>query len=171
MSETLSSEIKTSLGWLNQDALDLSIVSDSARLEFHATLADGTGADQADRVWHDVRTLTAGTNEDLVLSALPLAIFGDTLNIALAKVKAILLVNAAAVAGENLIVGGALAREWQGPFAAAGDKLVVPADSCLLLINKKSGWAVATGSADKLRIANGGTGDISYKLAILGTSA
>jgi hypothetical protein len=171
MSETLSSEIKTSLGWLNQDALDLSVISDSARLEFHATLADGIGADQADRVWHNVRTLAAGVSEDLVLSALPLAMFGDSLQIAMAKVTAILLVNAATVVGENLVVGGAPAHEWQGPFAAAGDKLVVPADSCLLLVNKKSGWLVTAGSADKLRITNDGTGDISYKLAILGTSA
>ncbi len=171
MSQTLASEIKATLGWLSQDVLDLSTVSDSSKLDYHATMADGTGDSQADKIWYDLRTLAAGTNEDLILLALPMTLFGDTLNISMVTVKAILLVNTATTAGENLIFGGAASHEWQGPFAAAAESLIVPADSCLLLLNKKSGWAVSSGTADQLRIANGGSGDISYQLAILGTSA
>jgi hypothetical protein len=171
MADTLTSEIKVSLGWLFQDANSLSNVADSAQLNYHQAFADGTGDDQADKVWHDARILSAGANEDLVLSNLPLTLFDNSLGIELAKVKAILLVNAATDAGEDLVLGGAASHVWQGPFAAAGDKLVVPADSSLLLLNKISGWNVAASSADKLRIANAGTGDITYKIAILGTSA
>jgi hypothetical protein len=171
MSDTLTSEIKASIGWLFQDALDLSTVSDSSQLSYHQTFVDGTNSDQADKIWHDVRTLASGVHEDLTLSALATLLFGSIGAIALAKVKAILLVNTATTAGENLIVGGATSNEWQGPFVTAGDKLSVPADSCLLLMNKKAGWTVSSGSADRLRIANTGAGTITYKIAVLGTSA
>ena len=171
MAETLASEIKVSLGWLLQDANALSTVADNSQLDYHQAFADGTDVDQADRVWHDERTLSSGANEDLVLSNLPQTLFGNSLGIALAKVKAILLVNTAIDAGEDLVLGGAASHEWQGPFAAAGDKIIVPTDSCLLLLNKKSGWTVTAGSADKLRVANNGAGDITYKIAILGASA
>lgn len=171
MADTLTSELRASLAWQFQDVVNLSTVTDSSLFDYRRTLADGTGADHADKVWHDQRTLAAGINEDLLLSALPVALFGNTLNIALVRVKAILLVNTATIDGEKLVLGGATSHEWLGPFAAFGNKLVVPADSCLLLVNKKSGWNVTAGAADKLRVANSGTGSITYKVAILGTSA
>jgi hypothetical protein len=40
-----------------------------------------------------------------------------------------------------------------------------------LLINKKSGWPVTNGSADMLKIANLSGASVSYKIAIVGTSA
>jgi len=171
MSDTLSSEIKASLGWLFQDSLNLGTVVDSSLLEYRQLLADGMLADQADKIWHDARTLPAGASEDLVLSALPLSLFGDSVVIALANVRAILLINTATTAGEDLVVGGATSREWRGPLVASGDRLIVPADSCLLVVNKKSGWPVVAGLSDKLRVSNSGSGDITYKIAILGTSA
>jgi hypothetical protein len=170
MTATLTSEIKASLSWLFQDALDLSLVSDSSKLDYQIALPHGAGAEQADKVWHDERTLAAGASENVILSALPLEMFGGNWTISLASVKAILLVNGASAPGENLVLGGAASQAWQGPFAAAGDKLVVPADSCLLLVNKKAGWAVNAGVADMLRIANAGAGSITYKIAILGVS-
>ncbi len=171
MPETLASEIKLSFQWLHQETLDLSRVFDRSQLDYHLALANGTGAGEADKIWNDLRTLAAGANEDLILSALPLTLFGDSLSVALVKVRAILLINESTTAGDDLAIGGAPSHEWQGSFAAAGDKLIVPADSCLLLVNRSSGWPVTAGSTDKLRIANGSGHDIDYKIAVLGTSA
>ncbi len=171
MTQTLSSEIKVSLGWLHQDVPDVSTIIDGARLEYHVALPDGAGADEADRIWHDERTLAAGDSEELDLSALPMMLFGDSLSVAMAKVKALLLINLATDAGDGLLIGDATSHAWQGPLAAAGDKLLVPADSCLLLVNKKNGWTVLAGSADRLKIANAGANEISYKIAIVGASA
>jgi hypothetical protein len=170
MSVSLLSEVKVSLAWLFKDAENLSTVVDSSLLDYHHKFTDGITADKADLVWHDQRTLAAGASEDLVLSALDSPLFANTLTIALAKVKALLLVNTATTPGEDLEIGGAPSDEWQGPFAASGDKLVIPADSSLLLVNKKSGWPAIASSSDKLRIANVGGGSITYKIAILGTS-
>ena len=87
------------------------------------------------------------------------------------KIKAILIVNLATTAGDDLTVGGAAAGEWTAWVAAAGDKVRVPADSCLLISNRKTGWTVTNGASDTLRITNIGAGSITYKIAILGTSA
>ena len=151
MADTLTSEIKVSLGWLLQDANALSTVADNSQLDYHQAFADGTDVDQADKVWHDERTLSSGANEDLVLSNLPQTLFGNSLGIALAKVKAILLVNTAIDAGEDLCLaaphrtnGKALSRQ------RAIKSLCRPIRVCCC-VNKKSGWTVTAGSADKLR--------------------
>jgi len=170
MSVSLLSEVKVSFGWLFKDAENLSTVVDSSLLDYHHKFTDGIAADKADLVWHDQRTLAAGASEDLVLSALDSPLFANTLTIALAKIRAILLVNIATSPGEDLEIGGAPSHEWQGPFATSGDKLVIPADSSLLLVNKKSGWPAIASVSDNLRVANSGAGNITYKIAILGTS-
>jgi hypothetical protein len=77
MADTLTSEIKVSLGWLFQDSNSMGNVADGAQLNYHQAFADGTGDDQADKVWHDARILSAGANEDLVLSNLPLTLFDN----------------------------------------------------------------------------------------------
>lgn len=171
MADTLAVDIKASLVWLFQDTLDLSIVADVSKLEYAAALADGTAENQADRLWHDQRTVAASANDDLDLTALARTFFGSAVTIELAKVKVLLIVNMATAAGEDLLVGGAAAAAWAAPFGAAAHKVRVPADSCLLLTNRKSGWDVTNGSSDVLRIANAGTGDITYRVAIIGTSA
>jgi hypothetical protein len=171
MADFLTSQIKASLNWLFQEALDLANVADDAKLEYDKTFADGVAADQADKIWHDSRTLAAAANDDLDLNALTNTIFGSTVTINLAKVKAILIVNTATTAGEDLTVGGAPAQEWTAWVAAAGDRVRVPADSCLLISNRKTGWTVTNGASDTLRITNTGAGSITYKIAVLGTSS
>src|SRR5688572_4302932 len=99
MADTLAVDIKASLVWLFQDAIDLTVVSDSSKLEYAESLADGTAADQADKLWHDQRTVAAGANDDLDLTALVNTIFGSTVTINLVKVKALLIVNLSATAG------------------------------------------------------------------------
>lgn len=171
MADTLALDIRGSLTWLFQESLDLTTVSDASKLEYDVNLADGTGDSQADKLWHDERTLAASANDDLDLTSLATTLFGSAVTIALAKVKALLLVNTATTAGLDLLVGAAASQEWSGPFGSAGDQVRVPADSCLLLVNKKSGWAVADGSADTLRIHNPSGAPITFKIAIVGTSA
>ena len=171
MADTLTAQIKASLHWLFQESLDLATVEDDAKLEYDEALADGTADDQADKVWHDSRTLAAATNDDLDLTALTNSIFGSTVTISFAKIKAILIINLATTAGDDLTIGGAAAQEWTAWVGAAGDKARVPADSCLLISNKKTGWTVTDGASDTLRITNIGANPVSYKIAVLGTSA
>lgn len=171
MADTLSTEIRAGVSWLFLDSLDLSTVSDASRLEYSVSLADGISNDQADKIWHDQRTLAAGASEDLDLTALSRTLFDGTFTTGVLKVKALMIVNLATTSGYDLTVGGAPAQTWVGPFGTAADKVKVPADSCLLLVNKKSGWSVTNSSADLLRITNTAAGSVTYNLAIVGTSS
>jgi hypothetical protein len=174
MADTLAVDLKASLGWLFVESLDLGTVADNARLEYARSLADGTGADQADRLWHDQRTLAASATENLDLTNLTQTLFGGTVTITFAKIKAILLVNLATIAGEDLAIGGAGAggNAWSAPFDSDPDaKIIVPADSLVFLVNKKNGWPVTNGSLDILKVANVSGASVSYKIAIVGMSA
>lgn len=51
MADTLSCQFKASIHWYFQESLDLAFVLDAAKLEYDRSLADGTGVDQADKVW------------------------------------------------------------------------------------------------------------------------
>lgn len=170
MPDTLSSEIKASCGWILREALELSNVVDSGRMEFSRTLADGTGLDQAAVVWHDHRTLAAGANDDLDLAGgLSNTIFGTPVVASFSKIKAIMIVNTATASAGLLRVGGG-SNPFTPPFVGSGSAQVeIGADSALLLSNKKDGWTVTPGTGDILRIQNPSAVSITYQIAILGS--
>ena len=137
-------------------------------------MPDGTGAGQADKVWHDERIVSSLSNDDLDLTALTTTIFGSTVTINFVKVKAILLVNTSTTSGDELRVGGAGAagNAFAAPFNGDQDAVVeVGADSALLLSNKTDGWTVTAGTGDILRINNPTGNAITYQIAIIGTSS
>ncbi|MCH8992603.1 MAG: hypothetical protein IIA44_12770 [Acidobacteria bacterium] len=173
MADSLSLDIKASLSWLFEDQLDLSAISDAAKLEYSEGFADGTSANQVDKLWHDERTLTSGFGENLDLTALTNVIFGSTVTITFVKVKAVLIINMSTTSGDDLLVGGAgfSADAWSPPFNGDQNaKVSVPAGSTLLLVNKIDGWAVTDGSDDKLRVENTSGNSVNYRIAIVGTS-
>jgi hypothetical protein len=173
MADTLAVDLKASVTWLFSEGLDLSTVSDNAKLEYALSTADGTGADQADKLWHDQRTVNATSNDDLDLTALTNVLFGSTVTVNFVKVKAILIVNTSTTSGQVLRLGGAGAGlAFATPFNGSATAVVeVGADSCLMLMNKKDGWTVTPTTGDILRIANPNAAAVTYKIAIIGTSA
>ena len=172
MADTLALDIKASIQWLFEESLDLSTLVDSAKLEYLAGLSDGTGAAQADKIWHDSRSLAASSADALDLTSLTQSIHGSTVTIAFAKIKAILIHNLATTPGEDLLLDSSVTNGILTPFnGSATSKVEVPADSPLLLVNRQSGWAVTAGTGDVLRIVNDGVGSIDYKIVLVGTSA
>ena len=169
MADTLSSEIKVSCSWILKEALDLSTVVDSARLDYSRALGDGGGADQASVVWHDQRTIAPGANDDLDLAGgLFNTIFGTAVGASFTVIKAIAVINTSISAGDKLRVGGG-SNPFTPPFAGSGSAPVeVGADSALLLSSKKDGWNVTAGTGDILRINNPGSASITYRIVILG---
>ncbi len=170
MADTLSVDVKTSLEWLFQDVDELTTISDTSKLAFKHSFADGTAADQADILWYDERTVAIAANDDLDLTALTRTVFGSVLTVNFAKIKSLLIVNTQAAAGEDLTIGAAASNAWTGLFGGSAHTLDVPADSSALLINRNTGWSVVDSSSDVLRIANSGTADITYRIALVGTS-
>jgi len=172
MADSLAVELQTRLRWLFSDSLDLSTVADSSGVEYEKNLADGTGDDQVDKIWHDQRVLGAATNDDLDLTALTNTLFGSTITINFAKVKSVLIVNTSTTSGDELRVGAAASDPFTPPFNGGATSVVeVGADSALLLSSNKDGWTVTGGSSDVLRIANPGGNSITYNIVIVGTSS
>lgn len=171
MPNTLNADVAASIRWVLNEELDLSTVSDSSKLDFAVSLADGSGNNQVDAIWHDERTVAGGAQDDLDLSNLTRTLFGAAVSVALARVKAILIVNRSTAPGDDLTIGAAPANAFAGPFdGSATAKVVCGADSALVLCKKVDGWDV-TGTSKILRIDNPQAGAITYRIVILGVSS
>jgi hypothetical protein len=168
---TLASEIKASINWLFQEPLALTTVGDASQLSYDEQLASGTAVDQADRIWSDQRTVAGAANDDLDLTALTHTVFGSTLTVTLAKVKAILIVNTSTTSGDLLRVDSSVTNGFTGATGGSATSLLeIGADSSCLLASKKDGWTV-DGTHKVLRVHNPTADAITYDIVILGTSA
>jgi hypothetical protein len=173
MADTLSAEMTLGLTWLLEDVLATSTIADTARLAYATSWRDGTANDQADQLWHSQQTLAASGVLSLDLTNLSRSVFGGSLAVSFAKVKALVLVNLATTSGHDLLIGGAGAggNGWGAPFNNNKDaKLVLPADSTIVLVNRKSGWTVTNSSSDVLKIENPQASAITFKAALIGTT-
>ena len=165
----LSSSLKVGFRGTQTSVLDLGTAALPYELAAAITLADGTGADQADLLFSDTRTLAASATENLDLSGVLASAFGST--IAMAKVKAILIV--AASGNTNDVQVTRPASNGVPCFLAAGDGVAVgPGDFFAITRRGASGFAVTAGTGDLITITNsaGGT-SVTYSVVVLGTSA
>lgn len=139
-------------------------------LDISIPLGSGTGANQADMIWSDQRTLAASATEDLDLAGVLVGAFGNVLTFA--RVKAI-IVRAAATNANAVVVGGAASNGLVGWVADATDKLNIrPGGMFELVAPDATAYPVAAGTGDLLRIGNGGAGtSVTYDIVIIGASA
>jgi len=158
---TFKAQIKVSLGWDWNEG-----VRDNARLEYVGGLANGSGANQAEAVWHaEHQSLDLGESHDLDLTEMTRTILGVSHAVAFTTIKALLVVNESTDGGD-LLLGGAASDPWSGPFGGEDQTATIPADSALLLCNRQDGWPVDS-AAKYLRLTASG-GDATYSIAIVG---
>lgn len=153
-------------------ALDLANAVVPLLKEYGAFLANGVAAGQADRIFHDQRTLAAAANEDLDLNGAGLT---DAFGAANAFVKIKGLIIAAAAGNPNPItVGGAAANGFVSWVGSATDKVSVRPGAVLALFAgaaDAAGYAVTAATADLLRVTAGAGGNHTYDVIVIGTSA
>jgi hypothetical protein len=166
----LSTTVRLAIAATLSEALDLGTRSFPAAKNFAMDLTSGTGASQADKLFADTRTLAASASEDLDLAGSLVDAFGAT--ITFVKVKGI-FVTAAAANTNNVIIGGASATQFVGPFGSATHTIAVaPGGGFMICRPDATGWAVGAGSTDLLKIANSSSGtSVTYDIVIIGTSA
>ena len=130
-------------------------------------ITSGVGANQADEVWFDTRTLTTGANEDLDFSGTTLQnAFG--VNIAFVKVNGIFVL-ALSTNTTNLTVGNAAATQFLAGFGGATHTWILkPGDWIAVATPAAAGWAVGAGATDLFRITNAAGASASYKIAVIG---
>jgi len=151
------------------NALDLSTPVDALSLTQRIQLTSGTGANQADMLWHDQRTLTASATEDLDLAASLTSSFGATLTFA--RVKALIVI--AASGNTNNVNVTRPASNGVPIFLAAGDGIAVrPGGVHAIIAPDATGYAVTADTGDLLTFTNSaGSTSVTYDVVIVGASA
>ncbi len=129
----------------------------------------GTGANQADLVFTDTRTIAISTNDDVDLSGVLASAFGAT--ITAAEMVGLVIVNKSTT--QTLTVGVAGTNPWVTMWAASGDGIkVFPGGVFVNFAPDASGLGAVVGAAsDVLRIANGAGATCDYDIAVLARTA
>lgn len=163
-----------SVGLTVQAALQSALDLGAAEYKFNSgktiALASGTGANQADKVFTDLRTIAASGTDDVDLAGALTDGLGQT--ITFVKVK-VIIVLAADANTNNVVIGNHPTAAFLGPFgAAAHTASVKPGGIAAFACKDAAGWAVTPTTADLLRITNsaGGT-SVDYTIIVIGTSA
>lgn len=159
---------------------DLVEVIEAPSMSFTDTLATGTGADQADRLWSSAgRVLTSGSGETIDLYDLAAINIGagaglDALgqSFALAEIACLAIKNLASSVGNLLIGGEGTAATWNSLFDGSDTaKLTLrPGGVFVAYAPVDPAYAVADVANHLLRIAASG-GDVTYDILFIGRSA
>ncbi|AZM46570.1 hypothetical protein DMB38_12775 [Streptomyces sp. WAC 06738] len=168
---TVSSTLSMAATVQQTKTLDLTTTQDELNFRRAVQLSSGTAAGQADKVFHDRRTLTASATEDLDLAGVLLDAFGGT--ITFVKIKG-LFVAAAAGNTNSVVIGAAAATPWAALLNSTGTLTLRPGASFGAFAGAAdaAGYAVGAGTADLLKVANSGAGSsVTYDVVIVGTSA
>lgn len=166
----LSTKLQMDLAADYTNPLDLATGLTPLRFSRQIALAAGTAAGQADKIWHDERTLAASASEDLDLAGTLVDAFGVAMT--LARVRG-LIIYASSANTNQVIIGNAGSNGWVGPFGAATHTLSVhPGGLLALFAPGTNGYAVTAGTGDLLHVANsaGGT-PVTYDVVVIGASA
>jgi len=166
---TLTSRVQVLIHATQVVPLDLSAAESVLNLMNILDLANGTGANQADVLWSDTRTLTASQSEDLDIIGGGLTDpFGVTF--APARIKAIMISSAKSNLNDMTLFGDALGPAFLN--TAATTMTLAPGGVFLLTDPSATAYPVGAGATDIIQIANAaGVNSISYSIVILGCSA
>jgi hypothetical protein len=163
---SLVTKIKARITALLTSTADHCTPQASPELDLSFDMATGTGANQANQVFSDQRTINASSSEELDLSGVLANVLGAT--IAFTAVKAI-LIRALAANVNNVVVGNAAATQFLGGFGAAANTWSIPPGGFFFVTAPAGGWTVANASTDKLKIANSGAGTaVVYDIIVIG---
>lgn len=167
MALTLS--VKAGIRGNHTSVLDLGTADLPVDVLASVALASGTGANQADRIFTDTRTLTASASESLDLAGSLTDAFGAT--ITMARVKAILI--KAASGNTNDVQVSRPAANGVPIFLAASDAIVIrPGGAFLWVAPDATAIAVTAGTGDLLTLTNSaGSTSVTYDVVIVGASA
>lgn len=166
---SLSGSIKVSLNFDKSKGIDLSGALEYIRKNTQLVFTDGVGANQANRIWHDQRTIAASGTEDLDLSGSLADIFGDTF--VLAKLKALYI--AAAADNTNNVNVSRPASNGVPMYLAAGDgEPVQPGGVLLKAWPTAGGITITAGTGDLITLANSGAGTtVTYDIIVIGSTS
>lgn len=125
---TFNGTIGTTIDALLESGLDIGSGRHSINSTYNNAFTSGTGANQANEVWSDTRTVALSTSDDIDLYGGLTDAFGTTLNFT--GIKAI-FIRAASANGDNLSIGGDATAPFDTIFNAATDEVILLLVECL----------------------------------------
>jgi len=146
-------------------AHDLGTSADNLNLSRNITFANGSGADQAQVIFHDLRSLADDANEvlDFYASGSLLDPLGTALT--MTKLKFLYVKNTTATAGASLHIGGGTVAA--GLFDDITDILILPPQGTLLL-TWPSGLTITTNKDINFLHDGTGTAACTYEIIAMG---
>lgn len=164
----LTTTARLQLEALYTKASDLSTPEEHLDFIRSIALASGVGADQADKLFNDKRTVAASATDTLDLAAALIDAFGQSLTFV--KLKGLIVF--AAKANANNVRVARSAVNGVPLFLAAGDAIDILPGGLFVWIAPGAGVTVTAGTGDLLDIVNSGAGtSVEYDVIIFGTSA
>lgn len=164
----LTTVIEAEINATLTSALDLGTATYPSDVLSRLTLTTGTGANQADLVFNDTRTVIASGTDALDLAGSLTGPLGGTLTIV--KLKA-LMVRAAAGNTNNVRLNRP-ASNGVPLFLAASDGIDILPGGLFLWAAPGAGVTVTAATGDLINIDNSSSGtSVTYDVVIIGTSA
>lgn len=170
MATTLKTIVTAQIDAVYKNLLDLGTPTDSFLKKQKIELSNGTGANSADLMFHDQRTINASSNEDLDLAGgLTNPLTGASMTFV--ELRAVLIV--AASANTNNVRVTRPASNGVPLFLAASDGIDIPPGGAFMWTCPADGKvSVTAGTGDLINIANSSSGtSVTYDVVIVGTSA
>lgn len=164
------SDFSMSASVLQTKAQDFTLTSDPLAKIWSTHLESGTGAGQADKAFHDQRTLAASATEDLDLAGILADVYGAA--ITFVRVKG-LFIAASSSNINNVVIGGGT-NPWATLLSSTGTVTLKPGGWCGFGAGASDavGWPVTAATGDILKVANSaGSTSVTYDIVIVGCSA
>lgn len=165
----LDTRLKVNLTSTQTSALDLTSRTAPLNYAYSKGLTNGSGANQANLVWSDQRTIAASATDSIDLAGSLSDAFGAS--ITFARIK-LVMVTAAGTNSNNVNLTRP-ASNGVPLFLAAGDGIPVrPGGSIVWCAPDATGVAVTAGTGDLIDVVNSGAGSsVVYDIVIIGASA
>lgn len=164
----LSLSLKAGIRGNHTSTLDLGTPAFPIDVSAAVTLDNGTGANQADRVFTDTRTVTTGATDSLDVAGSLTDAFGAT--ITMARVKALYIKSASTNTTDLQLTRPA--SNGVPLFAATSDAIVIkPGGVFFWAAPDATAIPVTAATADLINIVNGAGASAVYDIVIVGASA
>ena len=170
MPTTLRAKIAATIEATYKNILDLSTIEDRHSRNVPIELGNGTGANLADLLFHDTRTIAASGSEDLDLAG---GLTNPLTGAAMTFVELRAVIIRAATGNTNNVRFSRPASNGVPLFLAAGDGIDIPPGGQFMWACAADGKVTVTaGTGDLLTVANSSSGTtVTYDITIVGTSA
>jgi hypothetical protein len=167
MATTQTSALSLKINADLSSVLDLVTAKANIDKKYSFSLASGSGADQADDIFSDTRTLSASGTEDHDLAGGLTNAFGETLTFSIIKA---MIFSAAAANTNDVQVSVKSANGFVTWALAASDGITLRPGGMFCIVNPDAtGMAVTASTGDLLTVTNSSSGtSVTYDMIIIG---